>query len=341
MALHDCRVLRPLSTGHDRARCPGRLGCTFGLQSPHSPQSTCRRSYPSQNTQQSPPGGSRLPTPIYHPSRFHDHVFFFFLSSMPNLILCGHASLTRTVGGTPSKTSTPHTCHVSSAGFPCQGSAGSLQICTPRPFHTVFDWICLGVFTGSRSGEYAQTTAPKGSFAKVPDSWAPPPKWCNQPLAFMLSDFTLLDEHLCVIPPHEALQNPKRCSWIQIRYRFNKSATNFSLWRYRRGKGFLCPVPAAFSIIRRATVLQVPSNEPLGVCRSSPLGSYTYLRSSEIITVMQKAVQAVYSDPNHHYRINIKAVVAHSNRVMVKAGQFHSCFVMSHGRQPTPNNNRC
>ena len=26
---------------------------------------------------------------------------------------------------------------------------------------------------------------------------------------------------------------------------------------------------------------------------------------------------------------------------LLKAGQFHSCFVMSHGRQPTPNNNRC
>jgi len=25
----------------------------------------------------------------------------------------------------------------------------------------------------------------------------------------------------------------------------------------------------------------------------------------------------------------------------MKAGRFHSCFVMSHGRQPTPNNNRC
>jgi len=25
----------------------------------------------------------------------------------------------------------------------------------------------------------------------------------------------------------------------------------------------------------------------------------------------------------------------------VKAGRFHSCFVMSHGRQPTPNNTRC
>ena len=114
--------------------------------------------------------------------------------------------------------------------------------------HSVFDWIRLGVFTGSRSGDCAQTTTPKGSFSKVPDSWAPPPKWQNQPLVFILSDFTLLDKHICVILPHEALKNPKRCCWIQIRYRFDKSATNFSLRRYRRGKGFLCPVCAALAI---------------------------------------------------------------------------------------------
>jgi len=155
--------------------------------------------------------------------------------------------------------------------------------------HTVFDWIRLGVFTGSRSGKYAQTTAPKGSFAKVPNSWAPPPKWRNQPLAFILSDFTLLDANLCVLPPHDALKHPKQCRWLQIRYRFDKSATNFSLYRYRRGTGFLCPVFAALSIIWRTTTLQVPSHEPLGVYRSDPTGSYTYLRSSEIITVMRQS----------------------------------------------------
>jgi len=188
--------------------------------------------------------------------------------------------------------------------------------------HSVFDWIHLGVFMGSRSGKYAQITAQKGSFAKVSDSWAAPTKWQNQPLAFILSDFTLLDKHLCVIPPLKALQNPKHCSWIQIRYHFDKSATNFSLWRYRRGKGFLCPVHAALSIIQRATTLQVPSNEPLGVYRSNPSGSYTYLRSLEIITVMQTAVQAAHPDPHHYYRINIKAIVAHSNRISAAVALF-------------------
>jgi len=188
--------------------------------------------------------------------------------------------------------------------------------------HSVFDWIRLGVFTGSRSGEYAQTTAAKGSFAKVPDSWAPPPNWRNQPLAFILSDFTFMDEHLCVIPPPTALAHTKLCRWIQIRYRFDKSATNFSLRRYRRGKGFLCPVSAALSILRRATTLQVPANEPLGVYRSHPKGTYTYLRSSEIIVVMRQAVTTAYPDPLHYYRINIKAVVAHSNRVTAAVALF-------------------
>jgi len=34
----------------------------------------------------------------------------------------------------------------------------------------IFDWTRLGVFTGSRVSEYAQTTARKGAFSKVPDS---------------------------------------------------------------------------------------------------------------------------------------------------------------------------
>ena len=150
----------------------------------------------------------------------------------------------------------------------------------------------------------------------------PPPKWRNQPLAFILSDFTLLVDKLCVVPPEEALTQPKRCRWIQVRYRFDKSATNFSLRRYRRGKGFLCPVFVALSILRRAATLQVPANEPLGVYRSHPTGTYTCLRSLEIITVMRQAVLSAYPDPTHYYCINIKSVVAHSNRVTAAVALF-------------------
>jgi len=41
-------------------------------------------------------------------------------------------------------------------------------------------------------------------------------------------------------------------------------------------------------------------------------------------------IQSVKESKSQETEINI-----------LKAGRFHSCFVMSHGRQPTPNNNRC
>jgi len=37
---------------------------------------------------------------------------------------------------------------------------------------------------------------------------------------------------------------------------------------------------------------------------------------------MRKAVQAAYPDPNHCYRINIKAVVTHSNQVAATVALF-------------------
>jgi hypothetical protein len=54
----------------------------------------------------------------------------------------------------------------------------------------IFDWTRLGVFTGSRLGEYGQSKPHKGElFAKVPDS-ADAGVWANTPLAFIRSDFT-------------------------------------------------------------------------------------------------------------------------------------------------------
>ena len=37
---------------------------------------------------------------------------------------------------------------------------------------------------------------------------------------------------------------------------------------------------------------------------------------------MRQAVQAAYPDPNHCYRINIKAVITHSNRVTAAVALF-------------------
>jgi hypothetical protein len=55
----------------------------------------------------------------------------------------------------------------------------------------IFDWRRLGTFTGSRVSEYAQTSARKGTFSRVPDS-LDAGDWKNTPIAFMYSNFTFL-----------------------------------------------------------------------------------------------------------------------------------------------------
>jgi len=180
----------------------------------------------------------------------------------------------------------------------------------------VFDWSCLGIFTGSRSGEYAQTVAKRGHFACVPNSWAAPSEWKNTPLAFVADDFTFYDVHMRLMK-QSLLLAPKAHTpaFIHVRFRFDKSSTNFTIRKYRAGTSFLCPVRAAISILRRAQLLDVPSLHPVGVFRTHPSGTFTYLQSRDVITVMRDSVDLAYPDPTHYYRIHRTAVVAHSNRV--------------------------
>jgi len=180
----------------------------------------------------------------------------------------------------------------------------------------VFDWSCLGIFTGSRSGEYAQTVAKRGQFACVPNSWAAPTEWKNTPLAFIVADFAFCDVHMRLVKLSILLDATAHASaFIHVRFCFDESSTNFTIHKHKAGKGFLCPVRAALSILRRAHLLQVPPLHPVGVFRTHPSGSFTYLQSSDVITVMRKLVDLAHPDPTHCYRIHRAAVVTHSNHV--------------------------
>jgi len=68
-------------------------------------------------------------------------------------------------------------------------------------------------------------------------------------------------------------------------------------------------------MLRRAIGLHIKPNQPLAAFQSNSSGSFTFLHSSDIITVVHQAVVTAYPDPTRHYRVNIKAIVAHSNRV--------------------------
>jgi hypothetical protein len=170
------------------------------------------------------------------------------------------------------------------------------------------------VFTGSRACEYAQTTAKKGTYSRIPDEFTAG-KERGLPIAFIYSDFVFMDDGRRILSHLEALKHSDRVTRLRLRYRFDKSGRNFTEKEYARGSGFLCPISAAIAIIRRAMLLKVPPHEPVGVYRITTDGRYTFLRSSEIISVVREVCIATYPDESHFLRVHIKSLVAHSNRV--------------------------
>jgi len=86
----------------------------------------------------------------------------------------------------------------------------------------IFDWTRLGTFTGSRVSEYAQTSARKGTFSRVPVS-LDAGDWKDTPIAFMYSDFTFLTKAGLVVPHNRLQQLGHTVHELHIHFRFNKS----------------------------------------------------------------------------------------------------------------------
>jgi len=106
----------------------------------------------------------------------------------------------------------------------------------------IFDWTRLGTFTGSRVSEYAQTSARKGTFSRVPDS-LDAGDWKNTPIVFMFSDSTFLTKAGCIVPHNWLQQLRHSVRELHIRFRFDKIPRNFTIRKFRRsGHYFLCPI---------------------------------------------------------------------------------------------------
>jgi hypothetical protein len=180
----------------------------------------------------------------------------------------------------------------------------------------IFDWTRLGVFTGSRLGEYGQSKPRKGElFAKVPDS-ADAGVWANTPLAFIRSDFTFFDASRCALTPGDLSLLHRHAVEVHIRFRFDKSNLNFSIRKFRRTpNNFICAVKASISIFQRALRLQVPELYPIGVFRCSTAGDYKFIRGDDVSKVMRYACTIAYPDSRHYMRMHIDRIMAHSNRV--------------------------
>jgi hypothetical protein len=95
----------------------------------------------------------------------------------------------------------------------------------------LYDWVCLGLFTGHRLGEFGQSVLPHGSrasgFDPLPSNKHIPRAWRGKPKAFVRDDFTFYDRHLNLVDHPTLTQNPRRAEYVHIRWRYDKSKFNF------------------------------------------------------------------------------------------------------------------
>lgn len=191
----------------------------------------------------------------------------------------------------------------------------------------VFDWTRLGLHTGSRLGEYGQSKRKKGElFARVPFE-EDAGEWAGSPLAFIRNDFTLYDTNLCRHSHSACLADIRLAAYVHVRFRYDKSVNNFTIRKFKRQSGsILCPVKAVLSILRRADMLGVPENFPIGVYRSvgAPAGGFSFLNGTDVKNVMQKACVLAYPDPSHYMRLHAHLLQSHSNRVTAAVALFNA-----------------
>ena len=179
--------------------------------------------------------------------------------------------------------------------------------------HAIFDFLRLGLFTGSRAGEMVQTKQRfPTDFATVPDTLAAG-SWAKTPLAFIRADFVFLDKAGAVL---EHGPRVRRAHRLRLRFRYDKSGKVGQFRTFQRvPDSFLCPVAAAISILRRADALGVPTALPVGVYARPPSGSFAFLTSDHVTKLLRATVVATYPDPKHLARVHVKHFVTHSIRV--------------------------
>jgi hypothetical protein len=196
-------------------------------------------------------------------------------------------------------------------------SSDAFQTFQSKPY-AIWDWARLGIFTGSRLSEYAQSgLRRKQRFHCIPVN-AETGFWGGKPIAFIRSDFEFYDSLARLIPHSRVFRQHKlrAVSTVHVRFRYDKGAENFSIRKFSLSSDpILDPVDAVVSILHRATLLSVPEWEPVGVYGSSSSAVFCFLRDSHVRDELRAMCIRTYPDPTHYLRLHIDRIVPHSNRV--------------------------
>jgi len=167
-------------------------------------------------------------------------------------------------------------------------------------FLVVFNWIHLGLFTGSCGAEYCQTMAQHHEVSWVPNDGVVG-SYAGKLIAFIMTDFWFLTSDETLVLPLNGLAHPLQVVELQICFQYNKSPIN-GRWQkfWCTGHGYLCPVLAGLSIVQWAIALQVPNSNPLGVYMwmqdNKSFHTYTYLQSTKLITIMQHLIVTAHPE---------------------------------------------
>ena len=122
----------------------------------------------------------------------------------------------------------------------------------------MLDWFILGRYTGFRKSEWCQST--QTDYQRILE-------WPGQPsLAIIRSDFEFLDAHERLIKLTKTTDIDK-IHYVRIRWRHQKNKENGEKIPFARDRTLpqFCPVLAAIRIAQRASRLNTPQHEPIGV----------------------------------------------------------------------------
>jgi hypothetical protein len=96
------------------------------------------------------------------------------------------------------------------------------------PLTAVFDWTQLGIFTGSRLGEYGQSCLPKNTRFNIVPKSVDAGEWAGTAIAFIRDDFTFYTpDMLAINPANVGLFHASASIYeVHIRFRFDVSKKN-------------------------------------------------------------------------------------------------------------------
>jgi hypothetical protein len=157
----------------------------------------------------------------------------------------------------------------------------------------LFDAISLGIFTGSQVGEYATSKEAQNVLSRVPASHSNPVER-GKPNTFVAGDFVVYDKLRRAVSPQTAYLSPLAVTELHLTFQHDKSDRCFTLRKFGRNHNQslpgLYPVYAALSLLRCATALGIPPNDPICAFWLIKGGSHPHFLCNSDVTCYERSL---------------------------------------------------